>query len=356
MSYPERRYGRATGWWVGEVRHKNGRFRDRFKTKEMADAFEAHIRAHGEPPAWCSKQVETAKAAFSTVCREFEALGGPEGIWALKRDPSGLRRRAWVCESKIGSTPINLVNRPLIDEVIIKGLASKPGRTKGQPMKPATINKYLSVVSAVMTYAEDSGLIENSPKLPWRHVSKYNQPVYTPAQVPAVINAFNLRGWCVEGFVFELMEFTGFRRGEILGLKAENIIAVEFLALKDVLTVKTETSLRMACIGHGYAARLSTIITRQELPAGSTFYYRLKTVLKSCVRVMPRPSHACRHTFATRTVNSGIAMKICMELLGHKNVATTADYQHPALDDLREVAKTLARQRGISLDGQNKGV
>jgi integrase len=351
LSYPERRYGRATGRWVGEVRHRNGRFRNAtFKSKEVADAYEAHVRAYGEEPEWARRVGDTAKDSFASVLEELESLGGPEGVWAQKRDPSGLRRRAWVKGSKIGQTPINLVNRPLIDKVILTELGAKPGRTKGQTLKPATINKYLSVISATLTFAEDSGLIENQPKLPWRKVAKFHQPVYTPEHRAAVIAELNRREWCVEAFVFELMEFTGFRRGEILNLKPENILDGEFLVLTDVMAVKTENSLRMACIGRNYAARLAALITDRKLPVGSKFYYRLKTAVKSCGITMPRPSHACRHTFATRTVNSGIHLKEAQVLLGHGDISTTADYMHPTLDALRSVAKNLARQRGIMLD------
>jgi hypothetical protein len=53
MSYLEKRGQHSTGWWYGEYKHKTaGRFRARFKTKDEADAYEAHVRAFGQEPDW----------------------------------------------------------------------------------------------------------------------------------------------------------------------------------------------------------------------------------------------------------------------------------------------------------------
>jgi hypothetical protein len=53
MSYLEKRGQHSTGWWCGAYKHETaGQFRARFKTKDQADAYEAHIRAFGLEPDW----------------------------------------------------------------------------------------------------------------------------------------------------------------------------------------------------------------------------------------------------------------------------------------------------------------
>ena len=54
MPHAEKRDGKLTGFWYGEVdlRHKGGeRFRRRFETKAKAESYEAYVKATGaEPP------------------------------------------------------------------------------------------------------------------------------------------------------------------------------------------------------------------------------------------------------------------------------------------------------------------
>src|SRR5258708_2678522 len=130
MSYPEKRNSEFTGWWYGEIRHpKAGRFRKRVRTKELAEAYESHIKAHGEEPDWAKPSAEYAADSFKAVADELKSIGGPDGTWARGRDPSGMQRLEWVCcATKIGSTPINLVTRKLVEEYVLKPLLAKPGK------------------------------------------------------------------------------------------------------------------------------------------------------------------------------------------------------------------------------------
>ena len=51
MPHAEKRDGKLTGFWYGEVdrRHKGGeRFRRRFETKAKAEGYEAYVKATGE--------------------------------------------------------------------------------------------------------------------------------------------------------------------------------------------------------------------------------------------------------------------------------------------------------------------
>ena len=53
MPHAEKRDGKLTGFWYGEVdrRHKGGeRFRRRFETKAKAKGYEAYVKATGEEP------------------------------------------------------------------------------------------------------------------------------------------------------------------------------------------------------------------------------------------------------------------------------------------------------------------
>jgi hypothetical protein len=77
MAYLDKRTGRL---FYGEAKHpKLGRVRRRFKTKDLAEAYETHVRAHGEEPAWALTGDEAPGRTFADVCGELKAAGGPGG-------------------------------------------------------------------------------------------------------------------------------------------------------------------------------------------------------------------------------------------------------------------------------------
>ncbi len=51
--------------------------------------------------------------------------------------------------------------------------------------------------------------------------------------------------------------------------------------------------------------------------------------------------HGLRHTFATRLLQSGVDLKTVQELLGHKNIATTAIYLHSSIERERTAIRML---------------
>jgi hypothetical protein len=75
MSYLEKRGQHSTGWWYGEYTHKTaGRFRARFKTKDQADAYEAHIRAFGQEPDWAhTADIEELKGRVEKFSEDLRA-------------------------------------------------------------------------------------------------------------------------------------------------------------------------------------------------------------------------------------------------------------------------------------------
>jgi hypothetical protein len=104
MAQAEKRNGKLTGWWYGEVdnRHKGGvRFRRRFETKAKAQAYEAYVRACGEEPPGATEGEVNART-FASVAAECKEAGGPKGAWKRRRDPSVLTRLATLTRMPLG--------------------------------------------------------------------------------------------------------------------------------------------------------------------------------------------------------------------------------------------------------------
>ena len=81
MPHAEKRDGKLTGFWYGEVdrRHKGGeRFRRRFETKAKAEGYEAYVKATGEEPPGLAEGDITGRTFTSVAagCKEARRTQG----------------------------------------------------------------------------------------------------------------------------------------------------------------------------------------------------------------------------------------------------------------------------------------
>lgn len=346
MSYAEKREGKLSGRWVGEVdhRHKGGpRFRMAFETKRQADAYEAYVKHCGEPPPGLTGD-DTGRT-FAAVAQELKEAGGPDGVWARGRDKAVLQRLDTLMgHHRIGRAPIASVNYAMA-EGLVQELAKKPGRNGLGKMSEHTINRYLTALSAVLGYAEVKGYISRAPKLPWRKPPRRKQPLYKPGQIDAAVAWLREHGRPREAFLVEVLERTGMRVGELLGLQREQI-EDEFITLDDPELIKNEEC-RVCWVGPEMARELRALIVA---PGGLGPYHKLaewvKKANKAVGNSIVRPLHSIRHTAATNTVAAEQDIQVAQQLLGHKDINTTLRYRHVSREVLRERAQKVSQRRG----------
>jgi hypothetical protein len=87
MPHAEKRDGKLTGFWYGEVdrRHKGGeRFRRRFETKAKAEGYEAYVKATGEEPPGLAEGDITGRT-FASVAAVQGGLRAQRGLCASGR-------------------------------------------------------------------------------------------------------------------------------------------------------------------------------------------------------------------------------------------------------------------------------
>jgi integrase len=297
MAHPERRGKKLTGHWYGEVdlRHKalGVRFRRRFETKREAEGYEAYIRATGEEPPGITGSGDGR--TFADVAKELKDAGGPEAVWAKGRDPSGMSRLETLRGSKVGKAPIAQVAYGLVEEYVSL-LKKRPGKAQGSFLDARTINRYLSLVSAVNNYAEVKGYIERAPILPWQKDAKKKKQLYTDTQCLAVINHLRAHEHKEEAFCVDVLNRTGLRAGELLGLKPDQIDD-EFINLDDPEAIKNEET-RPVYIGEEMARELRALVASGALPNYSTLYTRVAAAVKACGYSIKRPIHAFRATLS----------------------------------------------------------
>ena len=168
--------------------------------------------------------------------------------------------------------------------------------------------------------------------------------------------------WC-DFFYVEVM--TGLRRGEICGLKWQDINFEENkLQVKRSVSVKkgggvsigetkTETGVRSILMPPSAAEvlqnRKQTAITEWVFPnfmhpeqpiSPATAYRKLKIILKHAGLPLIR-FHDLRHTFATHATHGGVDPKTLAGILGHTNASFTLDTYTHVTSDMQKAASNI---------------
>lgn len=168
--------------------------------------------------------------------------------------------------------------------------------------------------------------------------------------------------WC-DFFYVEVM--TGLRRGEICGLKWQDINFEENkLQVKRSVSVKkgggvsigetkTETGVRSILMPPSVADvlqnRKQTAITEWVFPnfmhpeqpiSPATAYRKLKIILKHAGLPLIR-FHDLRHTFATHATHGGVDPKTLAGILGHTNASFTLDTYTHVTNDMQKAASNI---------------
>jgi integrase len=347
--YAEKRKGKLTGKWIAEaslqLMGKRTRIRERFDSKGAGDRWADTCELLGKrlPKADGAPEKPTAPT-FSQVAQELKDAGGPDGAWAHGKDASVLQRLAYATESALGAKLITDIRYSEV-ETLILALAKRPGQQEGTKISPSTLNRYITAISAVLTYAARKAYIQAPPPLPWQKPSKKKKYGYTPVQEAIVVDGLRANGWLAEATCFEVLSLSALRWGELAGLVPSQVDE-EFINLDDPESIKNgETG--TIYIGEQLARALRALLAAKGLPDYHTMRKRVVTVLESAGLEIPRALHSLRHTAATRTVNSGMDIQVAKELLRHKNIQTTLGYRHVSKEVLRERAKNLSPHAGL---------
>lgn len=159
--------------------------------------------------------------------------------------------------------------------------------------------------------------------------------------------------------------FTGLRRGELLGLKwddvTENTLTVKRSvfqeggkAMVEDYKAKTSKSLRTIPLLPEIAHLVQTLPKCGEFvfgtKSGTLWHPRnfsrdyakfFKALQLEYPEVRSLSPHCCRHTFATLTMGSGADVRIVQQLLGHTDINTTARYTHPDMNIMQKAVSEM---------------
>lgn len=229
------------------------------------------------------------------------------------------------------------------------------------------MDKMRVFINGLFATAVDNELCRKNPtqnlKVP--HIPERPREAFTLEEVKLILDFAMVCKQQRIAVAVMLLLTSGIRRGELLGIKEEDI-------RDNVLTInravylshnhpcveehkaKTEHSLRSVPLLPEVAFRLlrlphqgdflfstknGTLLHPRNFSRDYAAFFRQLREVEPTVRALS--PHCCRHTFATLTRECGADLRVVQELLGHTDIKTTARYSHANMDDMRGAVQGL---------------
>ena len=230
----------------------------------------------------------------------------------------------------------------------------------GKPLSLKTIRHYLSFISDVFSYAERMGVVSDNPcsKVRLPKGEQTEKKIYTHEQVQRLLTLLEDEPLKYRTF-FNLMIYSGFRRGEMLGLEwkdvdfENNVISVRrtsnYTAKKGVYTDTTKTRKSQRSLKFPQAImdmlkeykaeqdeqalkcgdkwvetdRLYTKWNGEPMQNGTPYFWLGEFCEKHDLPFYGL--HSFRHLFASLLVNQGVDIVTVSGALGHSTVSTTSN-------------------------------
>lgn len=222
----------------------------------------------------------------------------------------------------------------------------------GKPRSDATVNREMSTLRHMFSKAKQWGLLEKSPfengeRLLFKE-NNHRLRFLTDAEIAALLKACDdlkstsphLRP------IVEAALLTGMRRGELLGLKWEQV-RNGFIYLTETKGGKA----RQIPINGRLAGIFRELRRENQLRSpyvfcdaqGRRFHEVKHSFTSACKRagLQGFRFHDLRHTFASHLVMRGVSLKAVQELLGHADLKMTMRYAHLSQAHLKEAVAVL---------------
>lgn len=216
---------------------------------------------------------------------------------------------------------------------------------RGMGLSGATVNRYLAVVSKVLTFAAARVPIVR-PKIEREREGTGRVRWMTGEEEQLLLQVVRQWGKDNHADVIIFLLDTGMRSSEVWALDARDV-NVETGAIH-IWQNKTDHPRTIYM-----TPRVKVIILRrlEAVPIGRVFPYEKFWLRPVWDRARAHLGHAddaqyipymCRHTCASRMVQRGVALPIIMRWLGHKSIQMTMRYAHLAPTNLQDAADILA--------------
>jgi len=318
---------RGNSWQV-DVRKKGIRFRHTYQTEDQANVMLAKVE----------EAISLGKALPNPEdCNDGKAMT----IAALLRkagDKYWSDSKHGVATIQVMNTIIDFIgehrqlssfNLELMDDLIVHW------RSKGN--SNGTINRKLSILSKVSTFAKDRGWIDQKPKIEWQKEGKGRIRFVTQEEEAIMYRVLTQMGYFEERDTFMFLMDTGMRVGELKKLRIDD--------LQDNRLTIWETKADLP---------RTIVLTRRALDIfvnnNGKLHLPYRRLIRhwnamKCVMELEHDDqfipHCLRHTCASRLVQRGVPILVVQQWLGHKTIQMTMRYAHLCPTNLEEAVKVL---------------
>ena len=257
--------------------------------------------------------------------------------------------------------------KPYHVQELINFLATPSGRVdkKGEKLAPATIRRYLTILQSIMTMAWKQEYINSNPADTRRlEISKIVTPeveAFSNEEIAEILKMAQLEPIHIHAVIATAI-YTGARRGEIAGLKWEDVdfekrtmyirrSVVKLVGQEaEIKLPKTVSSIRQMAIPQALCDILQELKKEQDRKKallGEEWHEEGFLFTDWCGRVMHPHTptkqfdkflkkygfrhlkfHGLRHSSATYLLSNGCDIKTVSKRLGHTSIDTTNIYVH----------------------------
>lgn len=225
----------------------------------------------------------------------------------------------------------------------------------GQNLEERSINRKLS---SIKTYYKFLLNIEQISRLPTEGIKslKFNKKVQIPYSSNEIYSLLNgdLFTNDFEGkrdkLILELLYHTGMRRSELISLKISSIsfdkkeIKVlgkgnkeRIIPVNDKLLYEVKVYLEKA-EEEKVELRGNLLVTNKGKRLYPELVYSItKSYLSHVTEKNKKSPHMIRHSFATQLLHNGADLNAVKEILGHSSLASTQEYTHNDIQQLKKV-------------------
>ena len=340
----------AVDFWLRVKGQPEKRMRRAFATKAEAEAAETYARSTGQWPS-----VTEEEAGGPTFQMAADEMRKHHDVWQRGRDVSGQRRLDWIIE-QIGGLQVSKVSTEDLDGLVaaLRKRKVKSSRNDTGKLKGRTINGYLTMASAVLTWAADRPKLFGDfrvPNVPWQEAVETRIHFMTMDQQAMLVRYYQEHGWNDDALTVRVLAASGMRWGEFASLEPHMVSIAKSKQGSEVGWIKLDRTKtdhpRDIPITPAMARELRALIANNWSPN----YSRSRMRFDSARKVLGLPPqltmYGARHAAATYLTKQGMQTAKIQKFMGHSSYKTTEKYVHVESEDLVEGVEFLNPTHGV---------
>jgi len=197
-----------------------------------------------------------------------------------------------------------------------------------------TINRKMSTLSVMLTYAEDQGLLETTPRVPRRREADHRVRFMTPDEEAAALAYCEHHGQLALADFIAIAIDTGFRKNEVLKLNladcVDNYAVLHAGSTKSGKARSVPLTRRVrAIVEKRKALKYTKLFPDLSDPMLRKRWDSLRDYMGKTEDIQ-FVIHMLRHTCASRLAQSGKNATFIQNWMGHSSIMVTQRYMHLA--------------------------